>query len=541
MVKGTEDPRGLRIPLPLLLMLLMVLVIISVYDILKKSQDVHSEANRRVARAVLESTLTRANSGLNDIASRIASQDRPFDEGPSEVVFRDDITDVEDLANRTLFLGFDTQYRILEGRIGHITLGTTVLADLASQPAFSRLFTRKTAVSRLSNTLLFIVNSVPFILSDPHPLRTSGQNERSAFLVIGLPARDMVFDELQKYEVFESGALKTHLEKQDDISGLAELIVSLQEREYAQFHFSAVAQILVLLVAFVIAVIIGRHIDAKNEDLRQSRDLIAEREREAQHLRHLAEQASEAKSQLIQNMSHELRTPLNAVIGFSEILLKQMFGPLGSDRYLSYVEDIHGSSSHLLGILNSILDLSRAEAGKFTLNEEEVELPCVLDQCLRMFRERAADQDISLTVDLPVHAILLRADPQLLSQVIINLLSNAFKFTPSGGEISVRLANEEGGGCQIRIDDTGIGISNEDLSKVIEPFVQVEGAFNRKYEGTGLGLPLSKRMMELHGGNLEIDSKLGEGTSATIRFPADRVITLPTSVKYSPAQAVGTA
>ena len=396
-------------------------------------------------------------------------------------------------------------------------------------------------MNRLSDTLLITANGVPFILSDPQPLKASDQTQRSVFLVIGLPARDVVFDELQKYEVFGSDTLKILLERQNDISGLAELIVSLQEREYAQFHYSAVAQILVLLVAFVIAVIIGRHIDMKNDDLRQSRDMIAEREREAQHLRHLAEQASEAKSQLIQNMSHELRTPLNAVIGFSEILLRQVFGPLGSDRYLAYVEDIHDSSSHLLGILNSILDLSKAEAGKLTLNEEEVELPCVLDPCLRMFQERAADQDISLTVDLPVHPIFLRADPRLLSQVIINLLSNAFKFTPSGGEISVSLTNEEDGGCQIRFDDTGIGISKEDLPKVMEPFVQVEGAFNRRYEGTGLGLPLSKRMMELHGGNLELGSKLGEGTSATIRFPADRVITLPMSVKHSPARAVGAA
>ena len=146
-VKGIEEPRGLRVPLPLLFMLLMLLVIFAVYDILKKSQEVHSEANRRVAKAVLESTLTRANSGLNDIASRIASLDRPFDEGPPEVVFKDDITDVEDLANRTLFLGFDTQYRVLEGRIGHNNLGTTVLADLAAQLAFSRLFTRKTAAN----------------------------------------------------------------------------------------------------------------------------------------------------------------------------------------------------------------------------------------------------------------------------------------------------------------------------------------------------------------------------------------------------------
>ncbi len=166
-VKGAEDTRGMIVPLPVLFMLLMLLVIFAVYDILRKSRDVHDEANRRVAMAVLESTLTRANSGLNDIASRIASQDRPFAKGPPEVFLRDDITNAEDLANRTLFLGFDTQYRVLEGRIGHNNLGTTVLADLVSQPELSRLFTRQTAASRLSDALLIMVNGVPFILSDP--------------------------------------------------------------------------------------------------------------------------------------------------------------------------------------------------------------------------------------------------------------------------------------------------------------------------------------------------------------------------------------
>ena len=328
-------------------------------------------------------------------------------------------------------------------------------------------------------------------------------------------------------------------------AGLAELITSLQDREYAQFHFSAVAQILILLVAFVIAVMIGRHIDAKNDYLRQSRDLIAAREQEAQNLRELAEQASEAKTQLIYNMSHELRTPLNAVIGFSEILQMQMYGPLGSDRYLSYIDDIHSSSSHLLGILNRILDLSKADAGKMALNEEDVDLLHVLDQCLRMFRERLAEKGVDLTVDLPTAAVFVRADPQLLSQVIINLLSNAYKFTPEGGQMSVRIANAEDGGCQVRIADTGIGISEEDLPNVIEPFVQVESAFSRRYEGTGLGLPLSMRMIELHGGELEIDSRLGEGTSVTIRFPAERMIT-PNSqttepLAQAPAQAAAQA
>ncbi|MCH8037397.1 MAG: PAS domain S-box protein [Proteobacteria bacterium] len=254
-----------------------------------------------------------------------------------------------------------------------------------------------------------------------------------------------------------------------------------------------------------------------------------------------AEIANHAKSEFLANMSHELRTPLNAILGFSEILMKQLFGPLGSERYRSYAQDIHNSSSHLLGILNSILDLSKAEAGKLTLEEEEVELPQVFSECLRMFRDRAAAKQVKLTVDLPADAPRLRADRQLVSQVVINLLSNAIKFTQSGGEVTLSLARDGDAGCSIRIADSGLGIAPEDLSRVVEPFVQVESAFSREYQGTGLGLPYVKKIMELHGGTLEIESELGQGTTATAYFPVSRVLAARATAKPSAPQMLSVA
>ena len=237
-----------------------------------------------------------------------------------------------------------------------------------------------------------------------------------------------------------------------------------------------------------------------------------------------AEIANKAKSEFLANMSHELRTPLNAILGFSDVLQREMFGPLGSERYVSYAQDIHNSSSHLLVIINDILDLSKAEAGKLTLDEEEVELPDVLERCLRMFHDKAVSKGVKLLVDLPIDAPTLHADHRLVSQVVINLLSNALKFTPSGGKITMDFVrNDNGGGC-IRILDTGEGISRENLEKVVQPFFQVESAFSRTHGGTGLGLPLVQKIMELHGGHMTIESELGQGTTVSIHFPKSRVI-----------------
>jgi signal transduction histidine kinase len=251
--------------------------------------------------------------------------------------------------------------------------------------------------------------------------------------------------------------------------------------------------------------------------------LLREKER-SEELLVKARAASDAKSEFLAVMSHELRTPLNAVLGFSEVLKQEMFGPLGSDRYRSYVDDIHDSGKFLLNLINDILDLSKAESGKLTLAEEEVDPAEPLDRCLRMFREKAAKQGVRLALEVPDSTSRLRADPRLLNQLLINLISNAVKFTMKGGSVIISAADEGDAGYRIRIEDSGIGIAADDLPKVVEPFVQVESAFAREHEGTGLGLPLVKKIMELHGGELDIASEIGVGTTVTVCFPAARVL-----------------
>jgi signal transduction histidine kinase len=250
--------------------------------------------------------------------------------------------------------------------------------------------------------------------------------------------------------------------------------------------------------------------------------LLCEKDR-SEDLREKAEAANSAKTAFLANVSHELRTPLNAIIGFSEMMQRQLFGPLGSERYRSYVTDIHSSGTHLLDIISDILDLSKAEAGKLTLHEEAVQ-PCeVIDACLRMFMETTAAHGVRLSFDVPERRPLLFADPRLLRQVVANLVSNAVKFTQPGGLVAVACGPASDGSYKITVEDTGVGIAEENLAKVLEPFVQVESAYSRKHAGTGLGLPLVRKIVELHGGKIELRSRLGVGTAVTARFPAARV------------------
>jgi two-component system, cell cycle sensor histidine kinase PleC len=236
-----------------------------------------------------------------------------------------------------------------------------------------------------------------------------------------------------------------------------------------------------------------------------------------------AQQASTAKGEFLATMSHELRTPLNAILGFSEVMKRRMFGPVGSDRYGEYIKDIHSAADHLLNIITDILDLSKADVGKLVLSEESVDLCESVDQACRLLREKAAEASLRLSFTRPDGTLTLWADQRLVKQVILNLLSNAIKFTQAGGAVSVRLAACASQGCDLTVSDTGIGIAEPDLGKVLEPFVQVESALTRKHGGTGLGLPLAKKIMELHGGTLIIASALGVGTEVTVRFPPGRL------------------
>jgi PAS domain S-box-containing protein len=235
-----------------------------------------------------------------------------------------------------------------------------------------------------------------------------------------------------------------------------------------------------------------------------------------------AEFANRTKSEFLAHMSHELRTPLNAIIGFSEIIKDELFGGTGSPRYREYARDIHESGRHLLSLINEILDLAKIEAGGLDLRDEVVDLAKMLENCHRLVRERAAAGQIALRVaargDLPKVIV----DETRLKQILLNLLSNAIKFTPPGGAVSVDVRRLPDGGVALSVADTGIGMTHEQLETAFQPFRQVENAFNRKYQGTGLGLPLSKALAELHGAALAVESEPGTGTRVEIRLPPSR-------------------
>ena len=232
-----------------------------------------------------------------------------------------------------------------------------------------------------------------------------------------------------------------------------------------------------------------------------------------------AEIANRGKSEFLANMSHELRTPLNAIIGFSEVLNREMFGPLTA-RYRDYAKDIHESGQHLLEIIGDILDLSKIEAGRLGLRAEPVPVFPLLKACTRLVRERALDAGIHITVADPVPLPEIAADSTRVKQVLLNLLSNAIKFTPAGGSVRLSARRTAGGDTvEISVSDTGIGMRPEDIPVALERFQQVDNQLSRRHAGTGLGLPLSKALVEMHGGKLRIDSAPGRGTTVTVSFP----------------------
>jgi two-component system cell cycle sensor histidine kinase PleC len=221
-------------------------------------------------------------------------------------------------------------------------------------------------------------------------------------------------------------------------------------------------------------------------------------------------------------MSHELRTPLNAIIGFSEVLARETFGPLGHPRYASYIRDIALSGRHLLEMINDILDMSKIESGGFEIEPVEADIMPIVSDTVHVVRGQLEKQkiDLKLAVDPTVPA--LYADQRAIRQILLNLLSNAIKFTPEGGRITLSAVSDDDGGIEISVADTGIGIAKSDLENVLKPFNQGSNPHSTVQPGTGLGLPIVKSLTEMHGGQLTIESEIGQGTTVRITFPARR-------------------
>ena len=246
---------------------------------------------------------------------------------------------------------------------------------------------------------------------------------------------------------------------------------------------------------------------------------------ELERAKEAAEAASVAKSQFLANISHELRTPLNAIIGFSSIIVNQLFGALGNDKYREYGLDIHDSGVHLLDIINDILDLSKAEAGKLKLKLEKVDVGSAIGKCVTILTERAREGEVALRLHMPDTLPQLVADRVRFIQIMLNVMSNAVKFTNPGGSVNVYVELEEvQSGVHyftFRVTDTGIGMRKADIDTAFQTFGQIDSGLNRRYEGTGLGLPLTKKLVELHNATIRIESELGKGTTVIIRFISD--------------------
>ena len=238
-----------------------------------------------------------------------------------------------------------------------------------------------------------------------------------------------------------------------------------------------------------------------------------------------AEAASTAKSQFLANVSHELRTPLNAIIGFSTMLENEQFGPLGDPKYKEYAADIHESGRHLLDVINDILDLSKAEAGKLSVTFDSLSLPKIVEKSLHIVAGHAQAKKIDVFTDMPSRLPKIIADRVRLMQILLNLLSNAIKFTPDSGKIVIRARAEAGKNgvyfFTIEVEDTGIGMEEAEITKAFSSFNQSDAGLNRKYEGAGLGLPLTKRLVELHHGKIRIESSKGRGTTVIVRLTSD--------------------
>jgi signal transduction histidine kinase len=297
----------------------------------------------------------------------------------------------------------------------------------------------------------------------------------------------------------------------------------------------AVAAVTLMMIVLSLAgSVMDRHLAERNvREAERLRRYVAELEATRQMLEATtksltvalgqAEASNRAKSQFLAMMGHELRTPLNAVIGFSEMLTLEAYGPLGDERYRDYIASIRESGTHLLAVINDVLDFAKIDANRLTLDDAVIDIGELVAGCLRIVDASSIAAGLVMRPDAPPDLPRLSGDPLRLRQILLNLLFNAIKFTPAAGTVTVTAGVQEGR-IVLSVSDTGIGIAPEDIPKAMERFGQVDSRLSRTYEGTGLGLPLAKQLMELHGGTLDLASEVGVGTTVTLTFPSQRTL-----------------
>ena len=244
--------------------------------------------------------------------------------------------------------------------------------------------------------------------------------------------------------------------------------------------------------------------------------------RELNIAKRAADDANRAKSEFLASMSHELRTPLNAILGISEVIKEELFGPVGLAKYVDYAQDVHNSGQHLLDLINDILDLSKIDAGKAELREEDISVASLIADSVSLVRERAQKSGVGLEISPATDLPSLWADKRLLKQILLNLLSNAIKFTPAGGRVTVQAERDAEEALRITVIDTGIGMSEAEIAKAMSLYGQIDSRISRKHQGTGLGLPISRSLARMHGGELEVESRPGKGTRITLVLPPQR-------------------
>ncbi len=309
-------------------------------------------------------------------------------------------------------------------------------------------------------------------------------------------------------------------QKTDQVIGVVEIYYDITQ-QWKMLSNTRFFVILLMGILFLVNYLLIRN------NLLEANKIINQQSLELEDLNKELEKArdeNQQKSDFLANTSHELRTPLNAIIGFSEIIMSEAMGPIENEQYKEYAGDINISGNHLLSLINDILDYSKASAKKLEVESITIDIRKIITTSLRLITPRAKENSLELKHEIPDYPILIKADPKRLKQCLLNLLSNAVKFTPSGGKITISTTIEEIDELKfviIKVEDTGIGIADKDLARAMSAFGQVDSKLNRKYEGTGLGLPFTKKLVELMNGTFKIRSKLGIGTIASMKFACD--------------------